>query len=253
MWIDNHCHLRADHADQVADAVSNGIEHLITVGCSLEDSKECIDIAAQYETVSATVGIHPHDAAEGVGESQFEELESLLSEPGVVGVGECGLDYFYEHSPRDLQRIAFEKQIAMSHAHDLPLIIHSRDAWEDTFEILDAEGVPKRTVFHCFTGGPNELSKALDRNIKVSFSGIVTFPSAKDLQAAAVACPAESIMFETDAPYLAPVPHRGKPNRPAHVSIVGSFVADLRGETAESLAAISCSNARAFYSLPELG
>ena len=250
MWIDNHCHLREDHVDRVAEASAAGIEHLITVGCSVEDSIAAIAIAAQHEMVSATAGIHPHDASQGVDADQFRQLESLLDSGDVVGVGECGLDYFYEHSPRDVQRVAFVEQIQLAHSSGLPLIIHSRDAWEDTFEILDEVGVPDKAVFHCFTGGPHELDQALARSIMVSFSGIVTFPSAPELQEAARLCPIESLMVETDAPYLAPVPHRGKKNRPELVSVVGEYIAELRGDPVGVLAAQSTKNAREFYRLP---
>ena len=164
-------------------------------------------------------------------------------------MGECGLDYFYEHSPRDAQRRAFVDQIVLAREHDLTLVVHTRDAWEDTFAILDDVGTPPRTVIHCFTGGPGRSRRVPPsvRRIPASFSGIVTFKSATELRAAAVACPVDRMLVETDAPYLAPVPHRGRPNEPAFVAVVGSFLADLRGEDARELAASTRANtARAF-------
>jgi TatD DNase family protein len=148
-----------------------------------------------------------------------------------------------------VQREVFARQIALAHAHDLPMVIHSREAWDDTFAILDAEGVPPRTVFHCFTGGPTEAEQALDRGCLLSFSGIVTFPSAADLQAAAVACPLDRLMVETDAPYLAPVPHRGKRNQPAWVVDVAAKVAALQGRSIDEVAEATWRTTEQFYAL----
>ena len=141
----------------------------------------------------------------------------------VVAVGEAGLDYYYDHSPRDVQRAAFAAQIQLAHERRLPLVIHTRDAWDDTFDVLAAEGVPERTIFHCFTGGPDEARRCLDIGAFVSFSGIVTFKNATPIQEAARVVPLDRILVETDAPYLAPVPHRGQPNQPAWVPFVGSI------------------------------
>jgi TatD DNase family protein len=172
-----------------------------------------------------------------------------VAEPEVVAVGECGLDFFYEHSPRDVQREVFVAQIALAKAHDKALVIHTRDAWPDTFEILDAEGAPERTVFHCFTGGPDEARRCLDYGAVLSFSGIVTFPSAPELREAAAMCPLERLLVETDAPYLAPVPHRGKPNAPALVTVVGAAIAEVRGIDPEAVAEATWATAEATYRL----
>ena len=173
-WTDNHCHLpRGDAAAQpIAEARDAGVTRMITVGTDAEHSRQAIEVARAHEGVWATVGVHPHDADQGV-----DDIIALLDEPEVVAVGECGLDYFYDHSPRPAQRDVFAAQINLAHEHDLALVIHTRDAWADTFEILAAEGVPPRTVFHCFTGGPDEARRGLELGIRLSFSGIVTFPS----------------------------------------------------------------------------
>ena len=192
----------------------------------------------------ATVGLHPHDATDGL-----DGLVELLGEPGVVAVGECGLDYHYDHSPRDDQRRMFAAQVALAHDHDLALVIHTREAWDDTFAVLDAEGVPARTVFHCFTGGPAEAEKCLERGGHLSFSGIVTFPSAHDVRAAAAACPLDRALVETDSPYLAPVPHRGRPNRPSLVPVVGAGVAAAMGVSVGDVAAATWANAERVYRL----
>ncbi|MHB8670158.1 MAG: TatD family hydrolase, partial [Acidimicrobiales bacterium] len=172
----------------------------------------------------ATVGVHPHDATEGT-----EGILPLLGRPRVVAVGECGLDYHYDHSPRDVQRQAFADQVALARQHRLALVVHTREAWDDTFAILAAEGVPDRTILHCFSGGPAEARRALDLGACLSFSGIVTFRSADDVRAAAGLCPVDRLLVETDAPFLTPVPHRGRPNGPAYLPLVGAAVAEVRG------------------------
>jgi TatD DNase family protein len=248
-WIDDHCHLERDPAqaaEQIAAAAEAGVERLITVGCDVAQSADYASIAAAHPGVLwATAGVHPHDAKDGI-----DGLEALLAQPEVVAVGECGLDFHYDHSPRDVQRSVFADQIALAHAHDLALVIHTREAWEETFDVLAAEGVPERTVFHCFSGGPEEAQRCLDLGAVLSFSGIVTFPSATDLQAAARMCPLDRLLVETDSPYLAPVPHRGKRNQPAWVSVVGAAVAGLRGISEADLAAATWATAARTYRLP---
>jgi TatD DNase family protein len=236
-FIDSHCHVHderiVDGTDgAVAAARAAGVIAMITVGCDRATSLAAIAAAAAHPDVYATVGLHPHDASQGV-----DTIVDLLDTPGIVAVGEAGLDYFYEHSPRAAQRDAFAAQIHLAHQRDLPLVIHTRDAWDDTFDVLAAEGAPTRTVFHCFTGGPDEARRALDTGAYLSFSGIVTFPNATDLHDAARLCPLERTLIETDSPYLAPVPNRGKPNRPAWVVHVAERLAQLHGVTTESVSA----------------
>jgi TatD DNase family protein len=250
-WFDTHCHVHdaripggTDGA--VVEAVEAGVSGMITVGCDRPTSLAAIATAAAHARVWATVGLHPHDAKNGV-----ETIVDLIDADRVVAVGEAGLDHYYDHSPRDVQREAFAAQIQLARAHRLPLVIHSRDAWSDTFDVLAAEGVPEQTIFHCFTGGPDEVRRCLDLGAYVSFSGIVTFRTATDLQAAAVVTPQDRILVETDSPYLAPVPHRGQPNRPAWVPFVGRFVADLRGESTDVLADAVLANVQAAF--PRVG
>ena len=175
----------------------------------------------------------------------------LLDAPRVVAVGEAGLDYHYDHSPREVQREAFAAQIALAHERDLTLVIHTREAWDDTFALLASEGVPSRTVFHCFTGGPAEARRSLDLGAYLSFSGIVTFKSSPENRAAAVLCPPDRLLVETDSPYLAPVPLRGRRNEPANVTVVGAAVAEARGATTEDVAATTLSNTRVAFRLPQ--
>jgi TatD DNase family protein len=248
-WIDDHCHLDREPvraAEQVAAAAAAGVERLITVGCDIDQSADYIDLARRHPgVVWATVGVHPHDAKDGIG-----GIEALLVEPEVVAVGECGLDFHYDHSPRDQQAEVFAAQIALAHQHELALVIHTREAWAETFAILDAEGVPPRTVFHCFSGGPDEARRCLDLGGVLSFSGIVSFPSATDLQDAARVCPLDRLLVETDSPYLAPVPHRGKKNQPAWVVDVAAALAAAKGVALEDVAAATWDTARATYGLP---
>ncbi|HEX3088013.1 MAG TPA: TatD family hydrolase, partial [Ilumatobacteraceae bacterium] len=150
---------------------------------------------------------------------------------------------FYDHSPRDAQRDAFAAQIQLAHERSLPLVIHTRDAWADTFDILDAERMPERTIFHCFTGGPDEAQQCLDRGAFLSFSGIVTFKTATELHEAARLCPLDRMLAETDSPYLAPVPHRGRPNQPAFVTHVVEALSTLRGADLDEVRAATVANA----------
>ena len=245
-WFDNHCHIHdARLGDEVVErALANGVDGMITVGCDLPTSLAAIDAAQRHDHVWATVGLHPHDARLGL-----DGLEELLDHPKVVAVGECGLDYFYDHSPRDIQRPIFEQQIAWAHGRDLPLVIHTRDAWDDTFEILAATGVPARTIFHCFTGGPAEAEKCLALGAYLSFSGIVTFKNSLDNKAAATMCPIDRLMVETDSPYLTPDPFRGRKNEPSYVARVGEVVAQLRDISVDEVQHATTANARRVYGL----
>jgi TatD DNase family protein len=246
-WFDSHCHVHdpgipGGAAAAVEEARAAGVMGMITVGCDRETSLAAIEVARSHAGLWATVGLHPHEAVKGV-----ESVVDLLSADRVVAVGEAGLDYYYDHSPRDVQREAFAAQIQLAHERGLPLVIHSRDAWDDTFDVLSAEGVPERTIFHCFTGGSEEAQRCIELGAFVSFSGIVTFKNAAPIQEAARAVPLERVLVETDAPYLAPVPHRGQPNRPAWVPFVGAFVAELRGLGIEELSTAVAANTRAAF------
>ncbi len=247
VWTDAHCHLDPgpDAAEAVAAARAVGVTRLVNVGCDVAGSRAAIDVATQFDGVWATAGVHPHDADGGV-----EGLEALLAEPKIVAVGECGLDYHYDHSPRDLQRTVFAEQIRLAFDHDLALVIHTREAWEDTFAIFESEGVPPRSVFHSFTGGPAEAERGLALGVNISFSGIVTFKTAPELRDAAFICPLDRLLIETDAPYLAPVPYRGKRNQPAWVTHVGALIAEVRGLPVEAIAAATVANADRLFRLP---
>lgn len=257
-WTDAHCHLQ-DHFFETPEGVDRddvhatlrraheaGVDRLVVIGTDAKSSAEALEITAFSGTpeIFATVGLHPHEATHDL------EPVAALARRGharLVGIGECGLDYFYEHSPRDQQREAFSAQIALAHELDLALVVHARDAFDDLFAIFASEGVPSRTVIHCFTGTPEDAEGCLALGCDLSFSGIVTFKNAESLRDAAKLVPLDRLHVETDSPFLAPVPHRGRPNEPAYVSVVGAFVAALRGDD-EALfrEATSANSARLF-------
>jgi TatD DNase family protein len=246
-WTDSHCHLPADGTErELVDAArAAAVTRIVTIGTDAAESANAVELASRHDSVWATVGLHPHDAKHGV-----ETIIALLDAPKVVAVGECGLDYHYDHSPRDVQREAFAAQIALAHQRGLALSIHTREAWDDTFAILGAEGVPDRTVFHCFTGGADEARRCLDLGAFLSFSGIVTFRAAEDVRAAAALCPLDRLVVETDSPYLAPVPLRGTANTPANIPLVGAGVARTKGTSVEQVEEASWANTEVLYELP---
>lgn len=252
MWCDSHCHLPWEGlgAEAIEEAKAAGVARLVTVGTDPAQSKAALDLAAAHEGVWATVGLHPHDAKLGV--EGLEALEPLIAgQEKLVAIGECGLDYHYDLSPRSLQREAFAAQVALASRHNLALVVHTREAWEDTFDILRSAEAPERTVFHCFTGGPDEARRALGMGAWLSFSGIVTFKNAGQVREAAAACPLERLLVETDSPFLTPVPYRGKPNAPRLVPLVGAAVAQLKGVAPQVVEEASWQAAACAFGLPE--
>jgi TatD DNase family protein len=251
VWVDTHCHLQPDHAGDgdpdaaIAAAHAAGVDWMVCIGTDLATSRTAIDLAGRHAGVRASVGLHPHDALRL--EQEWPSLRALASDPAVVAIGEAGFDLYYEHSPREAQDGAFRAQIRLAHELDLPLVIHTRDAWPETFAVLDDEGVPRRCVLHCFSGGPAEAAAALERGCYLSFSGIVSFKNATPVRAAAGICPPERLLVETDSPYLAPVPHRGRRNEPAFVGAVGAALADARGADPADIAALTSANAAAVF------
>lgn len=255
-WIDNHCHITEAHLRPSDDgalgvvehAVAAGVVAMITVGTDAASSSACLEVAASSDRVWATAGVHPHDATEGT-ESLAAVVAGALGSGDLVAIGECGLDYHYDHSPREVQLRVFAEQITLAHETGLPLVIHTRSAWEDTFALLESHGMPPRTVFHCFTGGRTEAERAVSMGAMLSISGIVTFGSATDLRDAVTHAPLESLMVETDSPYLTPVPFRGRRNRPALVGFVGAEIASLQGRDVADVAARTTEQASRFYGL----
>ena len=250
VWADNHCHISKEEAQiQVAQADEAGVKRLICIGTDLESSDASAEIAERFESVWATAGVHPHEADHFQKPSQLEALEGILAKPKVVAVGECGLDFYYDHSDREVQKQVFRAQIRLAQKLNKALVIHTREAWEETFEILDSEGLPDSTIFHCFTGGLKEAEKILELGAYISFSGIITFKSAEDLRSAAQICPVSSVLVETDAPFLAPEPVRGKTNFPANLVYVGKKLAEVMGVDLEVLARRTWENTARAYGL----
>jgi TatD DNase family protein len=218
---------------------------MVCIGTDLATSQEAVRLASVFPEVWATVGLHPHDASKLAAE--WSGLVELAGADRVVGIGECGFDLFYRHSEPAAQEEAFRAQLRLARDRGLPLVIHSRDAWAETFGVLESDGVPDRTVFHCFTGGPAEAERALALGCWLSYSGIVSFKTADDLRAAAAITPSDRLLVETDAPFLAPVPHRGKTNEPAFLPAVGAALASARGESVDEVAAVTRTNALAVF------
>jgi len=248
--IDSHCHLDSTEFDADRDAVVQraldaGVEWMVAIGTGNgpPDLEAGIRLADRYEAFVATVGIHPHEAAKASPED-IQHLGTLLAHPKVIAVGEIGLDYHYDFSPRDVQKSVFIAQLNIAAVARKPIVIHTREAWDDTFALLEEHWVPHGLagIMHCFSGGPVEARRSLDLGFYLSFGGIVTYPKALDVHEAARRAPPDRILIETDAPYLAPVPKRGKRNEPALIVHTARRLAELRGESFEQLARATTEN-----------
>ena len=259
MFIDAHCHLeRETYGDEVdavvARAQAAGLSHLVAVGASrgVVGAHEAVALAQRLAPVYATVGIHPHDA-EAADAAAMAELTQLLGRPKVVAVGEVGLDYYYDNAPREVQRRALVGFLEQAQAHDLPIMLHIRQAHADCLALLDAVGLPRRGgVIHCFTGGPAEAAAYLERGMYLSIPGVVTFKTAVPLRQAVPEIPADRLLLETDCPYLTPVPHRGKRNEPALMLHTAAAVAALRQVPLATLEAQTHANTCRLFALPPL-
>ena len=242
MYLDSHCHLTNDRFDEDRDSVilrarEAGVTPVLTVASNLDDSKLTRDLAHDHEDVYASVGVHPHEAGE-YGAVVLGELLRLSGETRVVAIGEIGLDYHYMTAPKEVQLGAFREQARVAVQVDRPIIVHSRDAEQDTITVISevSAGGGLRGVLHCFTGSADMARRALDLGFYISFSGIVTFPKSEALREVAREVPSDRILAETDSPYLAPPPHRGKRNEPSFVTEVYRCLAETRGVELEDLA-----------------
>jgi len=247
MLVDSHAHLDDERFSSDRDALiqrawDSGVRRILTIGNGTgPDDMGCgIPYAEAREWIFTSVGIHPHDAARAE-DRHFELMESLAAHPKVLAIGETGLDYHYDNSPRDIQRDVFRRQLAIARTLELPVIVHTREADGDTQAILQDSGVT-RGVLHCFTSSAQLAQFALSLGFLISFSGIVTFPNARELMEIALAVPSDRLLVETDCPYLAPVPHRGKRNEPAFVAETAKFLAVARGVSLEQLGAETSEN-----------
>jgi TatD DNase family protein len=254
--IDSHCHLHDPAFDADRDAAlarmrAAGVAAAVVVGTSVDDSRRAVELARAHPDLFAAVSVHPNSAAEAVSDADWAALEALARDPRVVAVGETGLDYYRDHAPPDRQRALFSRLIALARAVGKPVIIHCRDAYADCLAQLRAEWpAPVRGVMHCFSGTAEDAKAALDLGMRVSIAGPVTFPKAHGLREIARLVPADRLLLETDAPYLAPQPWRGKRNEPAYVAETVKAVALARGEPVETVAAATAQNARELFRIP---
>jgi TatD DNase family protein len=248
--VDSHCHLddpqfEPDRQAVIDRALAAGVTSMLAIGSGdgPPDLEAAVRLADTYDCLWATVGVHPHDARKAVPET-WRRLEQLLAHPKVVAVGEIGLDYHYDNSPRDQQRAAFIEQMSIAAGARKPIVIHTREAWEDTWRLLAEHWAPLGLggIMHCFSGGAEEAYRALDMGFHLAFGGVVTYPKADRVREAARITPMDRLLIETDAPYLAPVPMRGKRNEPAFIVETARRLADLRGEPLEALATATANN-----------
>ncbi len=252
--IDTHAHLTdpkfdSDREEVIARANAAGVERIIVCGYDLESSRAAVEMAACYESVYATVGVHPHDA-----KSYSADIESAIAELSraqkVLAIGEIGLDYHYDFSPRCAQVAAFEAQVEMAARLGLPVVVHSRESNDEALQVLTGRaGNNIAGVFHCFSGDVEFARRVLDAGFYIGIDGPVTYKSSDALRAAVEFCPLDRLLVETDCPYLAPVPHRGKRNEPAYVRHVAEEAARVKGITLERLAAATTANAGRLFGI----
>lgn len=250
--IDSHCHIDSADFDEdrevvIERAAAAGVDHMMAIGTGNgpPDIEAGVRLADKYAAFYATVGIHPHDAAKAR-PADLKRLGDLLAHPKVLALGEIGLDYHYDFSPRDVQKSVFIEQMSIAAEARKPIVIHTREAWEDTLALLEQHWTPHSIggIMHCFSGGPEEARRALELGFYLSFGGILTFPKALAVQEAAKSVPRGRILIETDAPYLAPVPKRGKRNEPALIVHTARKLAELRGESYEEICEATTENFR---------
>jgi len=249
---DSHCHLDDARFDEDREAVieralAAGVGFMLAIGTGdgPPDLEAGVRLAEGHEKIYATIGVHPHDARKSDNET-WRRLAELAAHPKVVAIGEIGLDYYYDNSPRERQREVFAEQLRLARDAGKAVVIHTRDAWDDTMQLLreHSPGGELTGIMHCFTGGPEAAREALELGFCLSFGGVVTFPKASAVRESAVVTPLDRLLIETDAPYLAPVPHRGKRNEPAFVVETARKLAELRGEPLEKLARATTDNFR---------
>ena len=263
--IDSHAHLDGERFGAPGElegvltrARAAGVGHIVLIGQfdgrpgqrGMDAAHDALRLAERDRAFfSATAGIHPHEAAAAT-EAHLEELRALCAQPGICAVGECGLDYHYDHSPREVQRDRFARQLQLARSLGKPVVVHSREADGDTAALLKQHLGPEGGVIHCFTSDWPAASAYLDLGMSISLSGVVTFKTAEALRDAAVRIPLERLLIETDAPFLAPVPFRGKRNEPAYVRKTAERLAELKGVSLEALAEATTANARRALRLP---
>lgn len=253
--FDTHCHLederfREDREQVIEALLHEGVENAVSVGSDLDSSRRCIALAETHPFLYAAAGVHPHEAKDA-GEGYLHELRDMLRHPRVVALGEIGLDYYYDLSPRDIQKKVFEQQLDLAYENDMPVILHIRDAHGDVLDILRAHR-SKLTggIIHCYSGSAESVKEYTGMGFHISFAGPVTFKNAVKLREAAGAVPLNRLLIETDSPYLSPEPKRGQRNQPAYVRFVCEKLAEVRGMEPEEMAELTWRNAHDVYRLP---
>jgi TatD DNase family protein len=257
MLIDSHAHIQGkEYAGEAAAVIARareaGVETIVTVGGAgdMSSNAAAVALANSFPEVYATVGMHPHDA-KGVGDEEMTGLKQLAADRKVIAIGETGLDYYYDHSPRETQRQIFSRFIHLARETSLPIVVHEREAAREAAELLNSEGggdLPG--VIHCFTGDYEAAARYLDIGLNLSFAGIITFKNADALREVVRKVPLERILVETDSPYLTPVPHRGKRNEPAYVRLVAETIARIKNLSLEQVASVTTANTRTLFRLP---
>lgn len=256
MLIDTHCHVQmrqfaADRENVIAAAFANGVGRLIVPGADVETSRAAIELAQQHAgRIFTGVGTHPHDASTLTSQALAEQ-RTLAQHPSTVAIGEIGLDFYRDLSPRDVQRDALVAQVTLARELDLPVILHNRESHEEMISLLRAHANGVRGVFHCFIGDRAMATDALDLGFYLSFAGPLTYPRNEELRDVAAWAPADRILVETDSPYLSPQPLRGKRNEPQHVALVARTLAQARGISEEEVATLTTHNASTLFRLPE--
>ncbi len=249
-FVETHAHLdmiKRDPADVIQDAYQEGIMKIVTIGIDIESSRKNLKYAEQFQNVYTAMGFHPHESKK-MKEAELAQLEAMFTHPKNVALGEIGLDYYYQHSPREIQKIAFREQISLAKNLDLPIIIHDREAHEDTRKILSEEAKGMKVVLHCFSGDYDMAQWCIRQGYFFGIGGVITFQNARKLVRLILEIPLHHILLETDSPFLTPSPFRGKPNEPKYIPLIALRIAELKGETLSQVAEVTTRNASQFFS-----
>lgn len=253
-FIDTHAHLDFKHFEQDRDEVitkarDTGVRYIVNVGADLQSSRRSIELAGNYNNIFATVGVHPHDA-DKVNRDTLTKLEKLAADRNVLAIGEIGLDYHYDNSPRDLQKKVFKEQLQLASKLELPVVIHSREAEEETLKIIQEMNIDKYGgIMHCFGYGLDMAERCLEHNLYLAFGGVITFKNAENLRTVVKNIPLKKILIETDCPYLTPDPYRGKRNQPAYVKLVAEEIAEIKNISLKEVAEKTTENAFKVYNI----
>jgi len=248
-FIETHAHLdmiKRKSSDVVQEALTNGVFKIITIGVDIESSEDNLLLSEKLENVYTAIGFHPHESKK-MNSDEYFKLEKMLLNPKNVALGEIGLDYYYQHSTIEEQKTAFREQIDLAKKYDLPIIIHDRDAHQDTMEILKEKGKDLKIVFHCFSGDRQMAQWCIKNNYYFGIGGVVTFKNAKNLVQIVKEIPLKNILLETDSPFLTPIPYRGKPNEPKYIPIIAEKIAEIKGIKIDEVGKVTTENARKIF------